>query len=503
MANHLSDIEHVVVLMLENRAFDHLLGYMKAQGTKPGIDGLTGTEAIPADPTVSGSPLVPVSATAGNAHPDPDAGHELPDVSEQLYGHEDLSFPAGGLNNGFVVNYKDQSPAPASAADIMRCVDPSDPQRIPALATLARRFCVANRWYASMPGPTWPNRLFAHAATSGGHVTNDLGLYFLPNIFNRLDTAGLAWRIYYHDIPQSLLFFSLWDDFLLQLFTKRFRQFSSWTAGLSGSTCRLPPYTFIEPQYFSWTNPITGTVVHANDQHPSHPIAAADRLVRSVYRRLRNSRCWRHSVLVIVHDEHGGTYDHRFPSHPAINPDGLVSADPPFDFTRYGVRVPAVIVSPWASDGVCNDVHDHTSILATLEKRFGLAPLTARDAAANTLEGCLTAAALRLSAAQAPRNLPRAAMALSARERLVTRPGRRPLSSYQRALVQLALQIHLPPQSRRRALRRVSIERIRTEEQGARVVRARMAVLERHARAGGGGGGARGRGSRRVRPRKR
>jgi phospholipase C len=476
MQTHLGDIKHVIVLMLENRALDHLLGYMKAQGIKPAIDGLTGAEAIPEDPTMWGSPLVPVSPTAGNTEPDPDAGHELEDVSVQMYGHEDLSFPAGGTNNGFVVSYANQSPAPADAHDIMKCVDPA---RIPALATLAREFCVCNRWFSSVPGPTWPNRLFAHAGTSGGRVSNDLGLYFLPNVFDRLDTAGLSWRIYYHDIPQALLFYSLWDDWLLQLFTRRFRPFAFWGLDLLGPICRLPAYTFIEPQYFSWWNPQTGTLSHANDQHPSHPIAAADRLVRTVYQRLRNSGCWRHSLLVIVHDEHGGTYDHRFPSPPAPNPDGLVSANPFFAFTRYGVRVPAVIVSPWASNGVCNNVYDHTSILATLEKRFGLPPLTARDAAANAVDGCLTSPVPRLTTAQAPRVLPMAAMRLAPRERID--PLRRRVTRHQQALVELALRLRVGRGHKR--FQRVRLEQVRTEQRGAEVVRDRMRALERAAGA--------------------
>lgn len=482
MPGHLSDIKHVVVLMLENRAFDHLLGYMKAQGTKPTIDGLSGTESIPEDPNVP-SPPVTVSPTAGNTEPDPDAGHELRDVREQLYGSPGTTFPPGGLNNGFVVNYKGQSPAPTTPADIMKCVDPSDPLLIPALATLAERFCVCNRWYAPMPGPTWPNRLFAHAATSAGTITNDLNLYFIPTIFDRLNTAGYEWRIYYHDIPQSLLFFSLWDDFLWRLFTRRFRVFpDSWSADVSGPTCRLPEYTFIEPQYFSYFDS-NGDRVDANDQHPSHPIARADRLVREVYVRLRQSPCWEHSVLVIVHDEHGGTYDHRFPSEPAVNPDGLIGQNPPFAFTQYGIRVPAVVVSPWASEGVCDLVRDHTSILATLEHRFGLTPLTARDAAANTLEGCLTAPSPRLTDAEAPLDLPLALLRLTDEEVEAIDPSRRLVTTYQQALVQLALQVRIPPKGARKGPR-VSVRQLRTENGAAHVVRRRMAELREAAAKG-------------------
>lgn len=499
MAGHLSDIKHFVVLMLENRAFDHLLGYMKAQGTKPTIDGLDGTEAIPEDPSIP-SPPAPVSSTCGNTDPDPDAGHELGDVREQLYGSPGPDFPPGGLNNGFVVNYKRQAGA-ATPAHIMKCVDPSDPLRIPALATLAERFCVCNRWYAPMPGPTWPNRLFAHAATSAGTVTNDLNLYFLPTIFDRLNTAGYEWRIYYHDIPQSLLFFSLWDDFLWQLFTRRFRVFpEAWSADVSGSTCRLPEYTFIEPQYFSYVDS-KGARVDGNDQHPSHPIALADQLVREVYVGLRQSPCWEHSLLVIVHDEHGGTYDHRFPSEPAVNPDQLVATNPPFDFTRYGVRVPAVVVSPWASEGVCDLVRDHTSILATLEQRFGLTALTARDAAANTLEGCLTAPSARLTDAEAPLDLPLALLRLTDEEVKAIDPSIRRVTTYQQALVQLALQVRIPPKGARKGPR-VSVRQLRTESDAGLVVRRRMAAL-REAAAHGESGPRSRRAGRRQDPRRK
>src|SRR5262249_52132025 len=200
----------------------------------------------------------------------------------------------------------------------------------------------------------------------------------------------------------------------------RFRFFKHWKKDLAAASCSLPEYTFIEPSYFSINLPTK--VIYANDQHPSHPISAADQLVRDVYEPLRASSCWAHSMLIVVHDEHGGTYDHRFPNTAAVNPDGLVSLASGFGFTRYGARVPAVIVSPWARDGVCNTLYDHTSIPATLETRFGLAPLTNRDQAAAPLGDCLTAATPRLTNADAPLKLPPAAMMLSAAQRKALNP---------------------------------------------------------------------------------
>jgi len=475
MANKLNKVKHLVVLMLENRSFDHLLGYLKANGIKPAVDGLIGTETNFTNPSTSTGPVM-VSPSAGNTDPKPDAGHELADVSEQYYGLVNLAFPPGGTMNGFVVNYANQIPSPPAAADIMKCVDPAT---IPALVELAKQFCVCDRWHASVPGSTWPNRMFAHAATSAGTVTNTFGnvfgLYALPTIFDRLDLAGKDWRIYYHQIPQAVLFASLFAEWLISLILPnvgRVRFFKHWKTDLATSSCSLPEYTFIEPAYFSFT--FGGKTFYANDQHPSHSIAQADQLVRDVYEPLRASSCWEHSMLVIVHDEHGGTYDHHFPGVAAVNPDGLVASPSGFNFTRYGARVPAVIVSPWAVNGVCSTVYDHTSIAATLEQRFGLFPLTLRDAAAAPLGDCLTAPTARLADADAPLKLP--AMMLTAAARKTLNPRVVPLSSLQRALVALADQIRIPGENRSRVR---PLERIRTEQEGGEFVQARVAALIR------------------------
>jgi phospholipase C len=205
-------------------------------------------------------------------------------------------------------------------------------------------------------------------------------------------------------------------------------------------------------------------------------------------------------MLVIVHDEHGGTYDHRFPDASATNPDGNVSTTPfPFDFTSYGVRVPAVIVSPWAGNGVCNDLYDHTSIPATLEKRFGLVPLTARDAAANALGGCLNATQPRLSPEEAPLTLPVAGMQMTAAQARSMDPHRRTVSAYQHALVELAARLRIPGEPAE-----VSPPRSDKEQDAAQFVRERMQLLRTAAaRQGRAAGSARRGGKRRGRPRGR
>jgi phospholipase C len=482
-------VEHVVVLMLENRSFDSLLGYATGLAT----DHLSGSETIPDDPGSLNPTPVPVTPNATYRAPDPDPGHDIDRVSVQMYGRKDLTFPAGGTNNGFVLDYAKDSTAPGT---IMDCFSPD---KVPALVELAAQFVVCDRWFASMPGPTWPNRLFAHAATAGGHVANDLPFFSMPTIYDRLEqkfgSAQDTWAIYYHDIPQSIVFWSLLLRFLLAPFNQRYRLFSAFAGDVAAG--RLPRYTFIEPQYYSYVG--AGNVVdEANDQHPSHDVALGDHLIADVYETLRNSSYWDKTLLIVTWDEHGGTYDHVFPDTPTVSPDGL-SMLPFFKFTRLGCRVPAVVVSPWLDAGVDHCVRDHTAILATVEQCFGLQPLTARDQWVADPTRCrsdllplLTRSTLR---SNAPVQLPRAQLAAAtARARRVGAPARRrdralaarvratPLSPLQRRLVELAQFLDWPGQTawargpRRRAAPRM-------EDEGADLVRKTMQQLRAAAAA--------------------
>ena len=150
----------------------------------------------------------------------------------------------------------------------------------------------------------------------------------------------------------------------------------------------LPAYSFIEPRYFA--NPVLRKM--PNDQHPPHDVAYGESLIASVYNAVRSGPGWKNTLLVVTYDEHGGCYDHVVP--PAATPPGS-AASAGFDFDRFGVRVPAVIVSPWVPKGSVirppgPTPFDHTSIIATLRKLFPFAPLTPRDAAAPDLLGALT-----------------------------------------------------------------------------------------------------------------
>jgi phospholipase C len=354
------NIEHIVVLMLENRSFDHMLGFMKRPDYP--IDGLNGDEMNPTDPEHP-TDLVRVSADAGDLL-GPDPGHSFQDINIQLFNNPSGPPPVGPPNTGFVYSYSQQNGVTRLIArNIMKCFDP---RTIPVLTSLAMEFAVCDKWFSSVPAKTWPNRFFAHAATSKGYLDNSqFNNYDMPTIFEKLTANGLTWRDYYDDFSQTWALQRLQTEEL----RVNFRSMSQFRADARNGT--LPNYSFIEPKYF----------VSANDQHPPHSIAKGEELIAMVYNVIRSSPLWESTLLVITHDEHGGTYDHVQPLR-ATPPDSHTAR---FAFDRYGVRVPAVLISPFIPPRtIVTTVFDHTSILATLNRVFGLgAPLTARDRDAN------------------------------------------------------------------------------------------------------------------------
>jgi len=440
MASSLSKINHVVVLMLENRSFDHLLGFLR--GPDYPIDGLLGTEFNPRDPSDPASPRVLVGDGAPYAPDlDPDPNHDVRDVTIQLFGGA-ASAAAPPPMNGFVYDYSQIVGVDAAKADTI--MQSHAPRTMPALTTLAKEFALCDHWFSSVPGPTWPNRIFAHAATSDGYIDNNLHDYKIETIYHRIMAAGLTWRIYFHDIPQALAINSLRD------YPGNFEQFDAFVRDCRDST--LPTYSFIEPRYSNFLQN------RANDQHPPHGIPLGEMLIADVYDALRNSPTWSESLLVVVWDEHGGMYDHVAP--PAcVNPDGKVS--PEFDFTRLGARVPAVVVCPYIErQTIDHTVYDHTSISATLRERFGFPkPLTRRDAAANTF-GSL--ASLPAPRTDCPVTLPRPDLPSSSQQmtvaavreaKLTHGPSTVPTSDYQHSLVALSRDLDTGESESLRALR--------------------------------------------------
>ncbi len=415
--------------MYENCSFDHMLGHLPYGGE------LTGTEFNLLDPADPGSERVPVTSRA-TYRTLMDPHHDLLSVNTQLFGPLSPATDPAPMS-GFV-----QSGIAAAAADeeagktVMDCFTPA---RLPALSTLAREFCVCDRWFSSVPGPTWPNRLFVHAATSDGQAANNvLHPYDMPTIFESLEAGGCSWGIYFNDFPHTLALRRLWSR------RNRVQHYAAFRRDVEAN--RLPNYVFIEPRYLDFL------AWKANDHHPPHDVRYGEVLLTDVYNALRQSSLWERTLLVVLFDEHGGFFDRMSPPRPVPNPDGQTSANPPFAFDRLGVRVPAVLASPWIERGVVDStVYEHASVPATLKRMFGLpASLTARDAAAATFEAVLTRATPR---SDTPRVLPAPRMVggVRAQRALLRTPPdaaaavqeepagpSAPLSEFQVTLVQLA-----------------------------------------------------------------
>jgi phospholipase C len=250
-----------------------------------------------------------------------------------------------------------------------------------ALHELARHFTICDHWYSSVPGPTWANRFFVHSGTSLGRVqmpesvTDSLrhpGLYFgydQTTIYDRLNERRVPWRIYHGDIPQSLV---LTHQRRVEN-ARRYEFMDVFFSDAKGQEEHFPPFSFIEPCYY-WLG--------QNDDHPPHTTLRAQALLGSVYNALRqNDRLWNSTLLIVLYDEHGGFYDH-VPPPAAVPPDG--HSLPNFSFDRLGVRVPALLVSPWVERGIIKTEFDHTSLLKYLTEKWGLGPLTERVARAQS-----------------------------------------------------------------------------------------------------------------------
>ena len=468
-------IQHVVVLMLENRSFDHMVGFMKSATYQ--IDGLTGNEWNPPDPAhIDPAQQVKVTSDAGFIL-SYDPGHAYGDVNIQLFDNPNGP-PASSIpNGGFILSYSQQPHVtPSIAGTIMKCMSPTT---VPILTTLASEFALCDAWYSSVPAQTWPNRFFTHAATSKGYLDNNqFRNYDMATIFENLAAAGFTWRDYYHDFSQT------WALQRLQTSANRANFYSFGQFKDDAKNGSLPNYSFIEPKYFSLFG-------EANDQHPPHDIRAGEALIADVYNQLRNSPVWEQTLLLIVYDEYGGTYDHVTPPA-ATPPDSFTSQ---FAFDRYGVRVPAVLVSPYIPKGAIDHrTFDHTSIAATLKQIFGLpAFLTHRDASAQTFQAI---ASLDAPRTDIPQNLNSSTPAsllqpsavpvnedIEAVHLATARMSRAPLSDLQRGIVDLAHTLDLNESVAVRALR--TARPIEDEYEGALYVRE---VAERFAQTSQRGG---------------
>ena len=332
-------IQHIVVVMMENRSFDHLLGW------HPAADGMQAGLSYPDDQGVlhATHPLAPDFTGCG--HPDPD--HSWGGGREQYNDGAMDGFRRSGANDDFAIGYYEEEDRPFFSA-------------------FARAFTTADRSFSSMLGPTYPNRIFLHAAQTD-RLENTNSLTNLPTIWDRLATARVSAKYYVSDLS----FLALWGTKYLSI-TSTYSQFLEDAA--SGD---LPQVSFVEPPFLGEELGI------CSDDHPYCDVRRGDAFLARTYEAVAsNSAIWRGTVLVVTYDEWGGFFDHVPPPRAAapnqVDPD-IVGGK-----ALLGMRVPTIVASPWSTSHrnhprVVSRVFDHTSILKLIEWRFRLAPLTARD----------------------------------------------------------------------------------------------------------------------------
>jgi phospholipase C len=354
MSAGLDGLKHIVVLMMENRSFDHMLGALRAED--PTIDGLTGNEWNP-DSTGTKVLVQPKADYQSQLYPDP--GHHYPDVNTQLFYGSTANPPAVTMQ-GFIQSYFSEQQDVEHSHKIMYYFTPD---KVPVITKLAKEYAIFNCWFSSIPGPTLCNRAFAHFGTSFGHTDMTPNYLNEPykSIYERMLAVNRTAKVYYYDQQSSTLALA----FLLKSQPKLFGLYEQFLDDCKMDT--LPEYSFIEPNY---TDHDSNAGEHiASDQHPDHNVQEGETFIATVYNAIRRSPAWESTALLIVYDEHGGIYDHVVP--PACLPDGFTDKATGFKFDRLGVRVPAILVSPWVDAGTrVNRVFEHASIPASVTKHF-------------------------------------------------------------------------------------------------------------------------------------
>ena len=331
-----SGIDHVVVVMMENRSFDHFLGWL------PGADGRQAGLSYrdKAGSAHATYPLAPDFQGCGHADPDHSAGG----ARVQYAGGAMDGFLRSGGSDTFAIGYY-------TRADL------------PFTGEAATRWTVCDRYFASFLGPTFPNRMYLHAGRTD-RTRNTIEISSLPTIWDRLAAAGVRGAYYTGGLP----FLALWGDRYLPI-TRTFDRFLA-----DCRSGRLPEVAYVDPA-FTLAGLVTGEAT-GSDDHPHGDIRAGEHFLNRVYRAVTESPAWSRTLLVVTFDEWGGFFDHVPPQRA---PDAGGAA-------LRGFRVPCLLISPFARRGhVDHGVYDHASVLRLVEWRWRLRPLAPRDAAARNL----------------------------------------------------------------------------------------------------------------------
>jgi phospholipase C len=349
-------IQHVVVLMMENHSFDNLLGMVPHQVRGRGaVDGLTLRRGriLNSNPGPGGA-RVRASHAASPC--------QLPHVPSNAWNASHISYD-NGRNDGFVN---------AGGEIAMRFWDRRD---LPFTYSLVEHFPFGQRFFCSVLAQTNQNWRFLYAGTASGTISDHAALSVVPangTIFDRLDAHGVDWVNYYELVPGPLIIPTVGSP---PSRASRFRKLDRFFADAAAG--RLPQLAFIDPNY--------GTASEENPQD----IQVGEQFVAQIVHALVHSPAWKHTALFITYDEHGGYYDHVPPPR-AIKPDSIAPmlgpGDVPGAYDRYGFRVPLIVVSPWARPGYVSSItQDLTSITAFIERKWNLPAMTFRDANAQPM----------------------------------------------------------------------------------------------------------------------
>lgn len=347
-----SGIEHIVVAMMENRSFDHLLGWLPGADGRQGGLVYTDRDGVPQ----ATAPLAPDFQGCG--HPDPDHSYEGARV-EFNQGACD-GWLRAGLNDRFATGYYTQ-------ADL------------PFLGAAAPAWLTCDRYFSAILAGTYPNRIYQHAAQTDRLDNSLLPISTLPTIWDRLADHSISRRYYFSDFP----FLALWGSRYLDIA----RPVSNFFADCAAGT--LPSVSYVEPRFLGEAQGIS------EDYHPHGDLRNGEVFLNRVYDAVTSGPNWKNTLLVINFDEWGGFFDHVPPTAAPIPPaDAAAGSD-----GYRGFRVPALVISPWSPRGsVTSDLYDHTSVLKLIAWRHHLRPLTVRDATANNLADALDFDAPNLTA---------------------------------------------------------------------------------------------------------
>lgn len=467
-------LDHVVVVMFENRSFDNLLGRLYAPGEVAAFEGVLGKDLRNPIPEWAEHgaerKFVPYGVSQNMNTPSPDPGEEYPHISTDLFGilnpenrFKPLSkmkapwnAPAPGqvpTMDGFVMDYissftaeKGRQPTYEEYAQIMTGYTP---EQMPVTSTLAKGFAVFDHWFCEVPSQTFTNRSFYHAATASGFVINYPPADAFPvkntaeTLFERLEAKGLSWRVYC-DAPSPMSFTGIIHASRLRdRFATNFSTVADFLEDAKAG--KLPTYSFIEPNMWHGHNdmhPPIAALLHGLPYDSPSSLLGGEALLAQIYDAVRTSESsdgsnWTNTLLMVAFDEAGGTYDH-VPPPAAPPPDPAAPAGQMgFRFDRSGQRIPTLAISAWIPERtVVTDEYRNTSLIRTMRERWDLgAPFTARDAIARDI-----APVLSLDAPRDPADWPEATPQPVPKFDVALLPPDRPLSVLGRGLLHAALE---------------------------------------------------------------